>query len=87
MIIVLKISREVIRIIAVYLLHADYAFICFQIIFSHNERLVMEARDKRHAVVIAWDIKLSFDQGVRDRILQYLCSEFSLDIANESAFE
>ena len=42
----------------------------------------MEVCDKRYAVVIGGDFNLSLDQGVRDRLLQDLCAEFSLDIAN-----
>ena len=47
----------------------------------------MEACDKRYAITIAGDLNLSLDQGVCDRTLQDLCSEFSLDIANEMPLE
>ena len=87
MIIVLKISYEVIRIIAVYLLHADYAFTYLKLIFCDNERLMMEACDKRYAVVFVGDFSLSLDQGVRDRILQDIYSELSSNIASRNALE
>ena len=78
----LKISHKMIRIIIVYLLHAGYDSNYFQSTLDDVERLIMEACDKRYAVVIGGDFNLSLDQGVRDRLLQDLCAEFSLDIAN-----
>ena len=78
----LKISHKMIRIIAVYLPHAGYDSNYFQSTLDDVERLIMEACDKRYAVVIGGDFNLSLDQGVRDRLLQDLCAEFSLDIAN-----
>ena len=78
----LKISHKMIRIIAVYLPHAGYDSNYFQSTLDDVERLIMEACDKRYAVVIGGDFNLSLDQGDRDRLLQDLCAEFSLDIAN-----
>ena len=48
----LKIYHKVIRIIAVYLPHAGYESNYVQSKFNDVERLILEACDKRYAVVI-----------------------------------
>ena len=78
----LKISHKIIRIIVVYLPHAGYESNYVQSTFDDVERLIMEACDKRYAVVIKGYFNSNIDQGVRGRLFSELCSEFSLDIAN-----
>ena len=78
----LQIYNEMICIIAVYLFHAKYELSYFQNLLDDLERLVMEAYGKQLKVLIGGDFNLSLNDGVRDRVLQDLCSEFSLYIAN-----
>ena len=76
-----------IRIIAVYLPHAGYESSYFQITFDDLERLVMEAYGKQFKIIVIIDFNPSLNDGVCDRVLQDLCSEFFLDLVNGNEFE
>ena len=82
MVIDLKISHKIIRIIIVYLAYVGYESNFFQSIFIDVERLILEVCGKRYAVVSGNDFNISLDQSIRDRLFPDLCAEFSLDIAN-----
>ena len=78
----LQTCNKVIRIIEVYLSHAGNESTYFQDTFDDLERLVMEVYGKQFNVFIDWDFNRILNRGVRNRVLQDLCSEFFLNIAN-----
>ena len=83
----LKVSKKIIRIMAVYLYHSGYGWNYFQETMADIERLAMEALDKRYSLIIAADFNLSLDQGDRGRAMNELCTQFSMDIANGQTLE
>ena len=78
----LKVSKRIIRIMAVYFIHSGYGWNLFQEIMTDIERLAKEALDKRYSLIIAGDFNLSLDQGDRGRAMHELCMQFSMDIAD-----
>ena len=60
--------------IVIYISHVGYESNYFQDIFDDLERLVMGTYVKFLKVIIRGDFNLNLNDGVRDRVLQDLCS-------------
>ena len=69
-----KLSRRLVRVLAVYLPNAwNYDLIFFQSIFAEIERLSMEAMDKGYTLIIADDFNLFLERRERCPIMNEFC--------------
>ena len=65
----LKKSKNIVCIMAVYLLHFGYAWNYFQQIMMDIESFAIEAFDKRYSWIIAGDFNVDLDHGDRGRAM------------------